>query len=654
MNNKVLIIGLGGTGKAVSQLLSRHDVFITGARIDSNYGTRISDLLRKADFSTYLCVQRGTPGVRRAQRAINAFEHSASCALLFGPGAQSPFADECLRSAIRDRVERTRGEFRVIPVLMPGASEWLKSRHFINEICGFKTKRPIRFEEGGNEKESLHRLILAIRGVDPKQSTDWQGRWPRELVRLRAANALNVDWAKLTWGVRDPLADMVAGVHKERPASDCEHAAPTRIPEAEDVWRLSCQYLFSPAAAFERTPTLTDLHRPKAFVPASPYHWYAHQQPEASRPDGDGWLRYVDVVGSKLRLFCTSHYGARELDGQLARSPSTVFQVLKECAVRLLHKFGLCPRTQRANLGFADFEAEARITIVMDGWEFSEMSVGKSLRFCAKPLGSSPLRQFRYEREFEERQRMKAFDHYKALSWDGRTNTADAFESHAASVISVKSSGESVLADHFKRLWAISNRDLWDARNAAELSTLSQSGVIVFGHQSPRGLSGDDWLLAIPSFHVGRTESDSRVNASQDFELCETSLRLSNMGVSRLFVFSGGLDSCCQDLMTERFGCKLVKLLVMDGRVVGEDCVWNHYLLGTYSAQFAARARYCYFRLSAGEFQQRQLWTSAETHDEGCGRSDEEHAIEDWEGLEGRLCQLPKADFFLCTLQPLA
>jgi hypothetical protein len=653
MSNKVLIIGLGGTGKAVSQLLFKHDVFIAGAYIDHDYGTRISNLLRQVDFFPYLYMQRNAPGERRRQQVVKAFERSASCALLFGPDTQSPFADECLRSAIRDRVDRTRGEFRVIPILLPGASEWLKSKHFINEMCGFKTKRPVRFEEGGNEKEALHQLILAIRGIDPKQLADWQGGWFRELVRWRAANALNVDWAKLRWEARDSLTDIIASVHKERSASDYEQAAPARISEEEDVWRLSYQRPFSSASAIECTPTLTELHRPKAYLPASPYYWFAYQQPDLSRRANDNWLRYDDVVGSKLRLFSTSRYGAGKFDGRPTSHSSNVFHVLKGCAVRLLNKFGLCPRTQQARFISADCKTDSRIIVEMDGWGLSESSVGKGIRFYAKPLGDGLLRHFRYEREFEERQCVKASDHYKALSWDGKMITADAFASRAASVISVRPSVEYVFADHFKQLWEASNRELWEVRNVAELSIPSRLGVMVFGHHLTRGLSGDDWLLVIPSFNVGCTESDGHVNAIQDFELYEAPPRLSDIGASRLFVFTSGLDSYGQDLMTERFGCNLVNPLVMNGRAVEEDFVWNRYSPGAYNAQLVTRTRYYRFRPGTGECQQPQLRTTTETNDEGCGRSYEEHDIEDSGGLEGRLCQLPKAGFFLCTLQQL-
>src|SRR5205085_2709045 len=174
----------------------------------------------------------------------------ASCALLFGPDAQSPFADECLRSAIRDRIERTHGEFRVIPVLLPGASECL-TKSLVNEMCGFETKGPVFFREGRDEKESLHQLILAIRGVGIRQSADWQGGWFREFVRRRAKNALNVDWAKLTWGVRDPVADMITSAHKVRAVSDYEDTVPARTLENDDVWQSSHQHWFLPDAATE-------------------------------------------------------------------------------------------------------------------------------------------------------------------------------------------------------------------------------------------------------------------------------------------------------------------------------------------------------------------------------------------------------------------
>jgi hypothetical protein len=300
MSNRIAIIGLGGTGKDVIEALSRYDVFISYGAY-SDHGSRIARRLRKAAFSTYLWVRHGTHDEREKRRALNAFERSASCALLFGPDARSPLADEWLRSAIRDRVARTRGEYRVIPVLLPSASKRL-TQSLIDEMCGFKTKWAVLFQEGNGEKESLHQLILAIRGVEPGQSTDWQRGWFREYVRCRAENALNVDWAKLARGNRNPIADMVTSEPEVRPVSDYEDASPAHITEDYDVQQLSYRRWFSPGTA-------------------------------------------TSVATEGVPALLNACDGARQFDGRTARHSSGVFQTLKECAVRLLHELRFRRRT---------------------------------------------------------------------------------------------------------------------------------------------------------------------------------------------------------------------------------------------------------------------------------------------------------------------
>lgn len=54
-------------------------------------------------------------------------------AVFVGPSGVSPWQNEEMRAAINRRVQETRGLFRVIPVLLPGAAkEILESLQFLS------------------------------------------------------------------------------------------------------------------------------------------------------------------------------------------------------------------------------------------------------------------------------------------------------------------------------------------------------------------------------------------------------------------------------------------------------------------------------------------------------------------------------------------
>lgn len=202
----VSIIGAGGLmpASALGTIMKayKYDVFITAADPDVKLGSGVAELLKAASFAPWLSVAAGTDKSSRLR--LRVFGQSASCAVMFGHSGKSPLADEGLRAAIRDRFERTRGEFRPIPVIF-GKSQWARYQTLISEeLPGVEVRPPVIFSDAIDERESLRRLILGIRGVDSEPQDAWERGWLRQQVRRRAENALNVDWAKLASEVSRP------------------------------------------------------------------------------------------------------------------------------------------------------------------------------------------------------------------------------------------------------------------------------------------------------------------------------------------------------------------------------------------------------------------------------------------------------------------
>lgn len=63
-----------------------------------------------------------SPGRRRWTGLEEALDHSATAAVFIGPSGISPWHSEELRAVLNNAV-RTRDKYRVILVLLPGASE---------------------------------------------------------------------------------------------------------------------------------------------------------------------------------------------------------------------------------------------------------------------------------------------------------------------------------------------------------------------------------------------------------------------------------------------------------------------------------------------------------------------------------------------------
>src|SRR5439155_393679 len=68
------------------------------------------------------------PGAPLQQALDEALNQSSACAVFMGAGGQSPWQNEQVRIAIDQRVRSSRGEFRVIPVLLPGARRPRRSK----------------------------------------------------------------------------------------------------------------------------------------------------------------------------------------------------------------------------------------------------------------------------------------------------------------------------------------------------------------------------------------------------------------------------------------------------------------------------------------------------------------------------------------------
>jgi hypothetical protein len=83
--------------------------------------------------------------------------------VFIGPNGIGPWQNEEMRAAIDRRVTESKGSFRVIPVLLPGATREERSRlpRFLVATTW------VEFRQSLNDEDAFHRLISGVRGREP-------------------------------------------------------------------------------------------------------------------------------------------------------------------------------------------------------------------------------------------------------------------------------------------------------------------------------------------------------------------------------------------------------------------------------------------------------------------------------------------------------
>lgn len=138
------------------------DVFLSYNTDDKDLVERIAVLLAdKAGLNPWFddwTLIPGEPWVRNLERGLEA---SSSCAVFIGKNAEGPWQKNEVESALRKQVRNP--EFRVIPVILPGAPKKLELPSFLDGNTW------VDFHAGIEYEDSLWRLECGIRGNPPGQ-----------------------------------------------------------------------------------------------------------------------------------------------------------------------------------------------------------------------------------------------------------------------------------------------------------------------------------------------------------------------------------------------------------------------------------------------------------------------------------------------------
>src|SRR5690242_13741622 len=151
------------TARTVSEVAAdvrpkRWDVFLSHSSADNEVVAELARALTRMHIQPWLDIWNLVPGEPWQEAIEQALSNCDSCAVCMGPGGAGAWQTEEMRAAIDRRVGETEGRFRVIPVLLPGATREQRSR-----LPVFLVRNTwVEFRQSLDEEEALHRLVSGI------------------------------------------------------------------------------------------------------------------------------------------------------------------------------------------------------------------------------------------------------------------------------------------------------------------------------------------------------------------------------------------------------------------------------------------------------------------------------------------------------------
>jgi hypothetical protein len=143
--------------------MARFHVFLSYNRADQIVVEQLARKLEADGIITWFDKWRLIPGEQWMPAIGRALDESDSCAIFFGPSGTGSFQNEEIQASIELRVNNRDGGFRVIPVLLPGATREKRSKlpPFISSATW------VEFHETTDDENVYNLLKSGIRGEEP-------------------------------------------------------------------------------------------------------------------------------------------------------------------------------------------------------------------------------------------------------------------------------------------------------------------------------------------------------------------------------------------------------------------------------------------------------------------------------------------------------
>lgn len=135
---------------------ARYDVFLSHNSVDKPAVEDVARRLLAAGIRPFLDTWHLIPGQPWQEELEQALTDSDCTAVFLGPSGVSPWHNEEMRAALDDAVRR-RDDYRIIPVLLPGAA--------LESVSRFLARRSwVDFSVGLDDAEAFSRLVAGIKG----------------------------------------------------------------------------------------------------------------------------------------------------------------------------------------------------------------------------------------------------------------------------------------------------------------------------------------------------------------------------------------------------------------------------------------------------------------------------------------------------------
>src|SRR5262245_14553441 len=149
----------------------KYDVFLSHSSADKTAVEVLGARLRGEGLRSFLDKWHLIPGKPWQSELAEALEQSACVAVFFGASGDGPWQNEEMQLALNTAV-RTRNDYRIIPVLLPGADP--------SRVNGFLELRTwVDFQAGLDDAAAFRRFVAGIKGEPPDDSRDELADEPR-------------------------------------------------------------------------------------------------------------------------------------------------------------------------------------------------------------------------------------------------------------------------------------------------------------------------------------------------------------------------------------------------------------------------------------------------------------------------------------------
>ena len=196
---------------------SKFHVFLSHNSADKPAVEEIGRRLKEDGLESWFDKWHLIPGEPWQPAIEQALSDSATVAVFVGPSGFGPWQNEEMRAALARRISQSDGQFRVIPVLLPGGTREERTR-----LPTFLVAATwVEFRKSIDEQDSYHRLKAGIQGQAPgvEASAKYEGQCP-----YRGLQAFQPEHAQFFFGREARIEWLLNAL---RPASTAD-AADTR------------------------------------------------------------------------------------------------------------------------------------------------------------------------------------------------------------------------------------------------------------------------------------------------------------------------------------------------------------------------------------------------------------------------------------------